>query len=241
MDALLNDELAVVTQAIMAKAGYAAPGAGQQYTLNRHRFDPGAIDVSGTASNRRVSKDLNTANVLREACARLTPKEFGAALKVGEGLAWPAKYHGLVVAMRSKISKKISKKMSKVHASRTPKEKVEISKKISKAHASRTPKEKAESSKKISKAVSLQSAERKHKNFTAADDRRIRQLVKRLGAQWTVIGKAIGKTNSAVKSRWLNSLRPECNFRKISGNWTEEEDELLVSAIATHQTDFVLI
>ena len=44
-----------------------------------------------------------------------------------------------------------------------------------------------------------------------------------------------------MDTRWVNCLRPECNFRKISGNWTEEEDELLVSAVATHQTDFVLI
>ena len=154
MDALLNDQLAVVTQGIMAKAGYAAPSAGQQdmYTLHRHRHDPGAIDASEASQSAPVVKDIKDANDMRAACTELTPEEFDSCLKAGEGLAWPDKYRSLVVAVRSKRAVK--------------------------AHASRTPEEKAETSKKMSKAR----AERTRKTFTDADDQRIRQLVNRFNS-----------------------------------------------------------
>jgi hypothetical protein len=79
------------------------------------------------------------------------------------------------------------------------------------------------------------------KTFTDADDKRIRQLVKRLGAQWTAIGKTIGRTRSAVETRWVNYLRAECSLRKETGTWTANEDERLISAVSAHQTDFVHI
>ena len=175
MDALLNDQLAVVTQGIMAKAGYAAPSAGQQdmYTLHRHRSDPGAIDASEASQSAPVVKDLKDANDMRAACTELTPEEFDSCLKAGEGLAWPDKYRSLVVAVRSK-------RMVKVHASRTPEEKAEtsknqskqmvkaharngraLSKKISKSMAARTPEEKAETSKKMSVAHASRTPEEK--------------------------------------------------------------------------------
>eukprot|EP01049_Picozoa_sp_SAG25_P013522 SAG25_NODE_2114_length_1931_cov_1.799127_3_plen_151_part_00 len=80
-----------------------------------------------------------------------------------------------------------------------------------------------------------------HKTFTDADDKRIRQLVKRLGAQWTAIAKTIGRTKSAVQTRWVNYLRAECSLRKETGKWTANEDERLISAVSAHQTDFVHI
>jgi hypothetical protein len=78
------------------------------------------------------------------------------------------------------------------------------------------------------------------KTFTDADDECIRQL-KKLGTQWTAIGKAIGRTRTAVETRWVNYLRAECSMCKPTGNWTAGEDEQLISAVSAHQTDFVHI
>jgi hypothetical protein len=79
------------------------------------------------------------------------------------------------------------------------------------------------------------------KTFTDADDKCIRQLVKKLGTQWTAIGKAIGRPRNTVETRWVNYLRPECKLKKDTGNWTAGEDEQLISAVSAHQTDFVHI
>jgi hypothetical protein len=98
--------------------------------------------------------------------------------------------------------------------------------------------EKAELSRKM---IVIMQGNQIAKTFTDADDQCIRQLVKKLGTQWTAIGKAIGRPRNTVETRWVNYLRPECKLKKDTGNWTAGEDEQLISAVSAHQTDFVHI
>jgi len=91
-------------------------------------------------------------------------------------------------------------------------------------------------SKKISKSFAVcqespkKTATRRHNKarnpWTPKEDHKLSELMKKYGQSWAMISSLMdGRTGKQVRDRYLNKLRP--NIR--CGDWSQREDEILVS------------
>lgn len=84
-------------------------------------------------------------------------------------------------------------------------------------------------SKKINKTQESSSHKRNKKArnpWTPKEDLKLTELMKKYGQSWAMISsKMEGRTGKQIRDRFLNKLRPNIRY----GDWSLEEDELLVS------------
>jgi hypothetical protein len=87
------------------------------------------------------------------------------------------------------------------------------------------------SSKKINKSSPVKQASHKRSKrarnpWTPKEDAKLMELMKKYGQSWAMISSMLeGRTGKQVRDRYLNKLRPNIKL----GDWSAQEDELLVS------------
>jgi hypothetical protein len=88
--------------------------------------------------------------------------------------------------------------------------------------------------------IAVVSPVRQTKNkWTPEEDAMLTEAVQRHGRSWLPIAESIpGRTNRQCRSRWMRQLDPNNNSK---GEWTREEDIMLIRAVEMLGKDFIAV
>jgi hypothetical protein len=83
-------------------------------------------------------------------------------------------------------------------------------------------------------------APRSRRSWTAEEDAKLTDAVKKHGNRWVAIAAIIpGRNNKECRHRWAGKLNPGTNRK--AGKWTAEEDAKLTSAVTKYGNDWVAV
>jgi hypothetical protein len=83
-------------------------------------------------------------------------------------------------------------------------------------------------------------APRSRRSWTAEEDAKLTDAVKKHGSSWVAIATTIpGRNNKECRHRWANKLNPGTNQKM--GKWTAEEDAKLIEGVQKHGKHWVLV